>query len=67
MKNEEKARMKNIYARRKEVGEERGGGGSICGKDERREHGGDSDGESGQTRELLHEGSTTLYGGDPGF
>lgn len=26
MKNEEKARMKNIYARRKEVGEERGGG-----------------------------------------
>lgn len=39
----------------------------ISGKDERREHGGDSDGESGQTRELLHEGSTTLYGGDPGF
>lgn len=29
MKNEEKARMKNIYARRKEVGEERGGGGAA--------------------------------------
>lgn len=28
---------------------------------------GESTGDSEQTRELLHEGSTTLYGGDPGF
>lgn len=67
MKNEEKARIGRISAQ----GERMGEGGRrhlwISGKDERREHGGDSDGESGQTRELLHEGSTTLYGGDPGF
>lgn len=54
------------YLRKKEKGWEWGHL-WINGKDERREHGGDSDGESGQTRELLHEGSTTLYGGDPGF